>query len=369
MKAAHLFSWFILSAIVTATATGATIRPDQPNPVVFPAEDAKFVRVLIHKSSASAPCIDELEVYGPTGDRNLALATGGAKATASSCIAGFPIHRIEHLNDGLYGNSHSWISAGVTAEWAQIELPAAVKVAKIVFSRDREGQYSDRIPISLEVQLSLDGKKWSRAAVLRSAADIESEALAVALDQGDPVQYAFLGERLMCRKIDDSHPTARVLGQMREMLDRFAAKGLDVAAERNTLAELSGRHEALVAAQEADDEAEQALFFEARMAKRGLFFREPDLAALERILFVKRQPFLPSHNYSVIFDSQGAGGGAVCVLETPWREGRLLPEEASVERLFECEQGIARDVVADFAAETIYFGYRPTKADYFHLQS
>ncbi len=358
-----------MAAITAATATGATIRPDQPNPVVFPAADAKFVRVLIHKSSASAPCIDELEVYGPAGDRNLALATGGAKATASSCIAGFPIHRIEHLNDGQYGNSRSWISAGVTGEWAQIELPAAVKVAKIVFSRDREGRYSDRIPISLEVQLSLDGKKWNRAAVLRTAAEIEGEALAVALDRGDPVQYAFLGERLMCRKIDDSHPTARVLGQMREMLGRFAAKGLDVAAERNALAELTGRHEALVAAQEADDEAEQALFFEARMAKRRLFFREPDLAVLKRILFVKRQPFLPSHNYSVIFDSQGAGGGAVCVLETPWQEGRLLPEEASVARLFECDQGIARDVVADFAAETIYFGYRPTKADYFHLRS
>ena len=357
----------LLCCAAVVSAAGSTVSPDRPNAIVFPAENARFVRLVIHRSSASAACVDELEVYGADAGRNLGLADHGAKASASSCIAGYPIHRIEHLNDGRYGNGRSWIAAGTGREWAQIELPRTTKVSRVVFSRDREGRYRDRVPISVEVQLSTDGRTWKQVAVLRSAAEVEAEILAAALEQGDPLRYAFLGERLMCRKIDDSDPTARVLKQAGEMLDRFAAKRLEVSEERDRFAELSRRQAALAAQQPRDLAAEQALFYEARMAKRRLFFREPELHALERILFVKRQPFLPSHNYSVIFDAQGAAGGAVCVLRIPWRDDRLRPEEAEVVRLFECGDGIARDPVADFAAEKIYFGYRTSKSDYYHL--
>ena len=142
---------------------------DGPNPITFPAQAAKFIRVVILASSGGQPCIDELEVYGPDGKKNLALASGGGKATASSCLPGYPIHQVAHLNDGLYGNSHSWIAASEDNEWAQIELPAPAKVAKIVFSRDRNGQYQDRVPLGLEVRLSLDGKTWKTAAVVKSA--------------------------------------------------------------------------------------------------------------------------------------------------------------------------------------------------------
>ena len=34
-----------------------------------------------------------------------------------------PIHKLEHLNDGQYGNSHSWISNQAGRGWVQIELP------------------------------------------------------------------------------------------------------------------------------------------------------------------------------------------------------------------------------------------------------
>jgi hypothetical protein len=71
------------------------------------------------------------------------------------------IHQIAHLNDGLYGNGHSWIAAGSTAEWAQIELPEPTTVASVVFSRDREGRYRDRLPTQFEIQLSLDGQQWT----------------------------------------------------------------------------------------------------------------------------------------------------------------------------------------------------------------
>ena len=79
------------------------LHPDKPNAIHFSACKVRFVRFLIHTCQGQ-PCIDELEVYGPEGERNLALANHGAKATASSCLTGFVIHQIHHLNDGLYGN-------------------------------------------------------------------------------------------------------------------------------------------------------------------------------------------------------------------------------------------------------------------------
>ncbi len=40
-----------------------------------------------------------------------------------------------------------------------------------------------------------------------------------------------------------------------------------------------------------------------------LFFRDPALASLERILFAKRHPFLESHNYSEHLDGILEPGG------------------------------------------------------------
>ena len=83
------------------------IWPDRPNEIVFPASDARFVRLVIHRGTTGQPCIDELEVFAEGGKENLAVASRAQPATASSCLAGHAIHKIEHLNDGRYGNSWS----------------------------------------------------------------------------------------------------------------------------------------------------------------------------------------------------------------------------------------------------------------------
>ena len=119
-------AWCLLGSV----AADPPVHADKPNAVVFPTQDARFVRLVIHGSSSGEPCIDELEVYGPDRKANLALADRGAKAAASSCLRGYAQHAIEHLNDGLYGNDHSWIAASAGTEWAQIELPAATKVSQ-----------------------------------------------------------------------------------------------------------------------------------------------------------------------------------------------------------------------------------------------
>ena len=75
-------------------------------------------------------------------------------------------------------------------------------------------------------------------------------------------------------------PLARTLVLMEEMMERLAAKGLDVREERLQLVELRRRQAALTVKAEPDAAAEEALYLDARMAKRRLMFRDPDLDAL-----------------------------------------------------------------------------------------
>src|ERR1019366_5135580 len=72
--------------------------------IEFAAQEARIVRLVIQQPHAGAPCIDELEVYGPSSPTNLALASRGAVARASSLLPGYAFHAVPHLNDGLYGN-------------------------------------------------------------------------------------------------------------------------------------------------------------------------------------------------------------------------------------------------------------------------
>ena len=371
----HIALGFMLVG-TAASAAQPTIHPDKPNAVTFPAREARFVRFLIRASSSSQPCIDELEVYGPDGKRNLALAKDGAKPTASSCLPGYAIHKIAHLNDGLYGNSHSWISATTKTEWAQIELPRAAKVAKVVFSRDRKGRYRDRVPIHFEIQLSLDGRQFKTVREVKAApppapprppGPAAPEALPKPLTWDGLLRYAFGCERNSLSRVDRSKPLSRVLGQMERMIERFAAKGIDVASARRDLAKFQRRDTELTKAKTKDASVALDLYMQARLAKRQLFLRDPDLAPLKKILFVKRHPYLPSHNYSVILDGRFRGGGGVCILEIPRRGGRLVPGEGRLTVLFDAKEGMARDPMADFDASKVYFAYRPSAKDYWHI--
>ena len=117
-------------------------------------------------------------------------------------------------------------------------------------------------------------------------------------------------------------PVDRVLKQMEAMLERIAAKGVDVTAERPSGRTCSARAQAGCRSNPPTiPEAGEAAYLEARMAKRRLFLRDPDLAAVQRILFVARHPYEPSHNYSDILDATWRPGGGICVLEIPRREG------------------------------------------------
>ena len=76
-------------------------------------------RMAASRASTNSRCT------GRTPPTNLALASRGAVPARRPLLAGYAIHAVAHLNDGLYGNDHSWIAATAGEEWAEIELPAA----------------------------------------------------------------------------------------------------------------------------------------------------------------------------------------------------------------------------------------------------
>ncbi len=128
----------------------------------FTPTKARFARMTIHATNSAEPCIDELEIF-TTGAKpeNVALASRGTKAKASGSLSGFAIHKLEHVNDGRYGNSFSWISNEPGRGWVELELPQEVEIDRIVWSRDREpAQYKDRTASKYVFEISTDRERW-----------------------------------------------------------------------------------------------------------------------------------------------------------------------------------------------------------------
>ncbi len=120
--------------------------------------EARFVRFTIEKTNnGGEPCIDELEIF--SGDRNLALAKAGAKATSSGDFK-HPLHKLPHINDGIYGNPKSWISKSRQGGWVQIELAEPARIDRIEWARDREGKYSDRLAVDYRIEAATEPGKW-----------------------------------------------------------------------------------------------------------------------------------------------------------------------------------------------------------------
>ena len=122
------------------------------------------LRFVIEETiDGTEPCIDELELYGPGADDNLARSAG-VKASASSTFANNPLHRLEHINDGKVGNSRSWISAERGKGWVRLDLSAGVVLERIVWGRDREGRFRDRLTKTYRIEVSADGTIWKTVA-------------------------------------------------------------------------------------------------------------------------------------------------------------------------------------------------------------
>jgi hypothetical protein len=152
---------FIPKAVPSSPTARKVLRPavnSVRNEDRFAETEARFLRFTILASSGGEPCIDELEAG--SGNVNLALASAGTKATASGSLAGYEIHKLEHLNDGRPGNARSWISSEAGKGWVQLEFPKAVRIDRVVWGRDREGNFKDRLTTQYRIELATEPGVW-----------------------------------------------------------------------------------------------------------------------------------------------------------------------------------------------------------------
>lgn len=142
------------------------------NVEAFAPVEARFLRFTIERTTTGAqPCLDELEVYGPDDpERNLALAAAGTRARASGSLPGYRIHALPNIHDGVYGNGHSWISDTPGRGWVELEFMAPVRLSRVVWSRDRERKFIDRLATEYRVETAVEPGVWRLAA---SSADRE----------------------------------------------------------------------------------------------------------------------------------------------------------------------------------------------------
>ena len=147
----------------TATPRRAAVNPRR-NLERFAPVPARRLRFTIEATNNGIePCLDELEVFAENGP-NVALAAAGVRASSSGDYPNDRNHQLAHLHDGRYGNSRSWISNQAGAGWVELEFAAPVEIARVVWGRDREGKYTDRVPTKYRVEIQAENGPWSTIA-------------------------------------------------------------------------------------------------------------------------------------------------------------------------------------------------------------
>jgi hypothetical protein len=161
----------------------------------------KRVRFTIRDTNNLEPCIDELEVFTTAGENvalNAAVTVSGEKVTADR-------HEQRFVNDGSYGNSRSWMSNEVGKGWVMVEFAQEQEIDRVVWGRDRQGKFKDRLATSYVIEVADASGAW------KSVADSEDRQR---FDTRERTQPAFSIEGL--RK-DEAAEAQRLLNQKRPL--------------------------------------------------------------------------------------------------------------------------------------------------------
>jgi len=164
----------------------------------FGAIAARRVRFTVLKTTDAEPCIDELEVYAVGTTQNVAAASAGTKARASSVYPNSEIHRIEHINDSRHGNSRSWISNERGKGWIELEFPQEVTIDRIIWGRDREQKYSDRLATEYRIEAARGSNDWR---LIASSADRRPYAAGAKLTAAPPLSGLSPADAAIARRL------------------------------------------------------------------------------------------------------------------------------------------------------------------------
>jgi hypothetical protein len=129
----------------------------------FTAREARYIRFTTLETDHNnqhEPCLDELEVFAADSEVNLALAEHGTRPSSSGNHPDPGRHELKHINDGRYGNGRSWISATRGGGWVQLELKEPRLIDRVVWGRDRNKKFKDRLPVRYRIELALEPEEW-----------------------------------------------------------------------------------------------------------------------------------------------------------------------------------------------------------------
>ena len=124
----------------------------------FDAVKARKVRFTIRRTNLYEPCIDELEVFDSKGN-NIALSSLNVIQSASGSKEEPDRHQLEFINDGKFGNSNSWM-CNEKEGWIMLEFPKEHTIDRVVWARDRDGKFKDRLAIEYTIDVADDSGKW-----------------------------------------------------------------------------------------------------------------------------------------------------------------------------------------------------------------
>lgn len=124
---------------------------------------AKRVRFTVRQTNNLEPCLDECEVFDTRGT-NVALASVGTTVTSSGDTVVADRHELRFVHDGRYGNARSWMSNESGKGWVVLEFSEEHTVDRVVWGRDREGQFSDRLATDYQIEVAAASGEWKMVA-------------------------------------------------------------------------------------------------------------------------------------------------------------------------------------------------------------
>ena len=149
-----------LAEFVPAAGSGVERPPVSPviNLERIAPVTARRVRFTVLATNQLEPCLDEIEVFDDRG-RNVAAASAGTTWQVSGSHVTAARHQPEFINDGQYGNSRSWMCSEIEG-WVVLEFPEAHTIDRIVWGRDREGMFTDRLATEYRIEVADDSGVW-----------------------------------------------------------------------------------------------------------------------------------------------------------------------------------------------------------------
>lgn len=153
----HLLSYYV------PLAKSGGMRPmvnARKNVDRFVPVTTKRIRFTIRATNSLEPCIDELEIFNTMG-QNVALSDRDAKVLSSGDTTVADRHELRFIHDGVYGNSRSWMSNENGKGWVTVELASEQEIDRVVWGRDRESKFNDRLATEYSIEVASSESEWT----------------------------------------------------------------------------------------------------------------------------------------------------------------------------------------------------------------